>query len=182
VPLCLVNRLLCCVVLCVALFGCDNAAAPAAPDDAPEPPSAAEYTPPPDPGPDARAAFERGKALMAKGDLDEAINQLGRAVTIEPRFAQAYLHRAMARQRQGAAALAMVDADNALLHDPRLADAYRVRAELYERRFYLDNDPADKQRADDDRERHERLIGEQTADDFGGEVDEAIQRALQRDE
>jgi len=47
----------------------------------------------------AKQIVEAGKALAAKGDLEQAVATYNRALQIAPRYAEAYVHRGLARMR-----------------------------------------------------------------------------------
>jgi Flp pilus assembly protein TadD len=72
-----------------------------------------------DEGGDARDYLERGRALLEEGQLNEAIAELSRAVSLDPKLSQAHSLLAVAYDRKG-------------LHD-RAEDSYRRAIDVNER-------------------------------------------------
>ena len=78
----------------------------------------------------AHAYTSRGLARYRQGDVDGAIMDLDRAITINPGLAVAYLDRGTAHYTKGDKAGALADLDRALSINPRMADAYSNRGAI----------------------------------------------------
>jgi tetratricopeptide (TPR) repeat protein len=69
----------------------------------------------------------QGNDLVARGDLDGAIDAYTEAIRLDPRSTAGYLGRGLARGRKGQFVQAIADATEAIRLDPRHAPAYRNR-------------------------------------------------------
>ncbi|WP_051408851.1 tetratricopeptide repeat protein [Syntrophorhabdus aromaticivorans] len=76
--------------------------------------------------------MNRGTAYLVLGDYRAAIEDLGRAIEIDPKFAPAYLNRSTAYGVMGDHARAVADLNKALEINPQYALAYRNRGITYE--------------------------------------------------
>jgi predicted Zn-dependent protease with MMP-like domain len=94
---------------------------------------AAETVPEPDPV----LVFLTGIALLELGRGGEAVDELSRAVELDPEDAEFRSRLALALFRSGRFTEASVEVEQALKTDPRLPDAHFVRALLAERRGRL---------------------------------------------
>lgn len=74
--------------------------------------------------------FEKGLADYKKGNLDGAIKNFSRAVSLNGELAAAYYNRGIAHGNQGAYELAMRDYSKAIEIDPDFAEAYNNRGLL----------------------------------------------------
>ena len=79
----------------------------------------------------AHRFFEHGKAADQKGDIDQAIANYTRAITLHPQYADAYYKRGLAYDDKGEYGLAIADFDAALHINPQYVDAYRNRGVAY---------------------------------------------------
>jgi tetratricopeptide (TPR) repeat protein len=79
---------------------------------------------------DARAAFEKGRALGRSKKLDEARKEYEKATRIAPRFAAAWFELGLVHQMLNQAADARKAYGEALLADPRFIKPYRQMAFL----------------------------------------------------
>jgi serine/threonine-protein kinase len=96
------------------------------------------------PGPDAYSQFLQGRHYLNRGTPDgfrHAVEAYGQAVKLEPEYAMAYAGLALAQYADAGYSddtasiscgqkLAMAAAEQAVAHDPRLADAYAARGYL----------------------------------------------------
>ncbi|HEV2608189.1 MAG TPA: tetratricopeptide repeat protein, partial [Xanthomonadaceae bacterium] len=96
------------------------------------------------PGPDAYSQFLLGRHYLNRGTPDgfrHAVEAYGHALELEPEYAMAYAGLALAQYADAGYSddtatiargqkLAMVAAENAVAHDPGLADAYAARGYL----------------------------------------------------
>ena len=76
----------------------------------------------------AAAYFNRGNALLQKGDHDKAIADFDEVIRLEPKNASAYNNRGNARNEKGDADGAIDDFNTAVKHNARYASAYFNRA------------------------------------------------------
>lgn len=79
----------------------------------------------------AAAYFNRGNALSAKGDHDQAIADYGEAIKLDPKNASAYNNRGNARSDKGETDAALEDFNAAIKASPRYASAYFNRGNIY---------------------------------------------------
>jgi tetratricopeptide (TPR) repeat protein len=96
---------------------------------APPPPAAPSADAPAAPL-DAAALVRRAKASAVRGEYASAIDDLSRAIALEPSEAQHFVERAAVRVRAGQAVLAMADLDQALKLQPDFTEALLLRGEL----------------------------------------------------
>jgi tetratricopeptide (TPR) repeat protein/predicted aspartyl protease len=101
-------------------------------------PSPSSSSPPPAPATedptaptDAAGFTRRAAALTTRGEFAKAIDDLSRAVELEPANPQAWFDRALAQLRIGRPLLAMADLDKALALKPDHVQALLVRGRLY---------------------------------------------------
>src|SRR6185503_20219510 len=81
--------------------------------------------------------FNRGDAYREKGDLDNAIKDLGESLNLDGKNAAAYFSRATAFRSKGDLDNALADFDQAIKADPRNPSYYSTRSHvLYEKRDY----------------------------------------------
>jgi len=81
--------------------------------------------------PKMAGAYEgRGTALMAKGDLGNAIHDFDRAIGLDPKRAEAYLNRGLALLVMGKATEAHRDFERTLMLKPQLKDELKRRIEM----------------------------------------------------
>ncbi|HEV7820237.1 MAG TPA: tetratricopeptide repeat protein, partial [Burkholderiales bacterium] len=71
--------------------------------------------------------FNRGDAYREKGDLDNAITDLGESISIDGKNASAYFSRATAYRSKGDVDSALADFDQAIKADPRNPSYYTTR-------------------------------------------------------
>jgi len=75
----------------------------------------------------AVAYYDRGVTWYATGEVDHAIDDLSKALGIDPRYTEAYLIRGRAWHAKRDLARAIADYDRAIALDPRSAFAYNNR-------------------------------------------------------
>ncbi len=77
------------------------------------------------------------KTHLEKREYDKAISDCDKAISLDPKFARAYVVRADAESSAGDHDKAIADCDRALALNPRLAEAYMRRgsARLEKREF-----------------------------------------------
>jgi tetratricopeptide (TPR) repeat protein len=95
----------------------------------------------------ASAYNTRGHAFEAKGDMDDAIADYGRAIGVDPKNAAAYRYRGHAYKDKGDLDRAMADYNRAIELDPKSADAHTGRGAGFEARGDLDRAIASYSRA-----------------------------------
>jgi tetratricopeptide (TPR) repeat protein len=78
--------------------------------------------------PSERDCVERGSRRYEQGDIDGAITEFNRAITINEDFAEAYNHRGLAKAYKLDFLGAIADYSEAVEIRPELADAYKNRA------------------------------------------------------
>ena len=83
------------------------------------------------PPPDALGYTGRGIAYVKKGEYDQAISDLTKALEIYPRYAEAYINRGVIYERKSQYDQAISDFTKALEINPRDALAYSNRAIAY---------------------------------------------------
>jgi tetratricopeptide (TPR) repeat protein len=90
----------------------------------------------------AKAYVGLGNSLLeeGKGDADEAINKLDRAIQLDSNLAEAYFRRGRAKQYKGDKDGALDDYSKAIDHDANHATAYLYRGAIY---FYSKNKSAE---------------------------------------
>jgi tetratricopeptide (TPR) repeat protein len=103
---------------------------------------------------DKRRIKEQTAAYMFRGfgafnryRIDEAIQELSKAVELDPGYSPAYSHRADAYKDKGQVNEALADYSKAIAIDPRYAVAYLNRANLYAEKSEFDQAVADYTRA-----------------------------------
>lgn len=79
----------------------------------------------------AAAYFNRGNALLAKGDVDQAIADYDEAIKLDPKNASAYNNRGSVRSEKGDAEGALEDFNTAIKNNARYASAYFNRGNVY---------------------------------------------------
>lgn len=80
------------------------------------------------------AVFDvQGQLLLDKGAISGALSSFTEAVNLDPGSSIYLMHRAIARAGLGDLARAVQDLDQALVLDPHNADAYVLRARVYNR-------------------------------------------------
>ena len=89
----------------------------------------------------------RGFAAFNRYKTDEAIQELSKAVELDPRYPPAYSYRADAYKDKGQVKEALADYSKALAIDPKYSVAYLNRANLYAGKSELDQAVADYTRA-----------------------------------
>ena len=72
----------------------------------------------------------RLNARRTKGDLDGAISDYTKAISLSPKFTRAYYNRGAAYQARGDLSWAIADYDSAIRDDPEFIDAYVNRAQV----------------------------------------------------
>jgi tetratricopeptide (TPR) repeat protein len=77
--------------------------------------------------------YHRGTAYIELNKQDLAIKDLNRCIALDPKFAAAFINRAVALYDQGQYAAAKSDADTALSLDPSNAVAYNTRGVIVEK-------------------------------------------------
>ncbi|HZV00491.1 MAG TPA: tetratricopeptide repeat protein, partial [Planctomycetota bacterium] len=77
---------------------------------------------------DARAFANRGATYARRGELDRAIEDLTRAVEIDPQLVSAWFNRGLARERKGETSLAILDYSRAIAIAPDTAALWARRA------------------------------------------------------
>jgi tetratricopeptide (TPR) repeat protein len=82
--------------------------------------------------PSAAAVTREGVALLEKGEHGEAIKKFTRALEIDPKFVDAYIHRARAAHEKHDYDHALNDASQAIELDRKAARAYVYRAAAYD--------------------------------------------------
>jgi tetratricopeptide (TPR) repeat protein len=93
---------------------------------------------------DRRAAVAyslRGGAYSDKGDQDQAVRDLDRAIALKPGFPAAYAARGSAYARRGDLDAAMKNFDQAIDHQPDFAEAYYHRGIVWGKRSKYEEDP-----------------------------------------
>lgn len=75
--------------------------------------------------------YNRGTALMTKGDYDGAIQCFDKAIKVEPEFSEAYCHRGLSYYEKGNQDRALADFDKAIELNPEFVEAYYNRAVVY---------------------------------------------------
>src|SRR5436190_22500481 len=90
---------------------------------------------------------DRGIARRAKGDLDGAIADYDRAISLSPAYALAYYNRGIARGDRGDREGAIADYNKAVELNPAYASAYYNRGNVRRERGELDEAIADYTKA-----------------------------------
>src|SRR6185295_14918540 len=75
--------------------------------------------------------FNRGEAYREKGDLDNAIKDLGESINLEGKNAAAYFARATAQRAKGQLDPAIADYEQAIKFDPRNASYFSTHSHAY---------------------------------------------------
>ena len=78
----------------------------------------------------ANALQNRGTAYLDKGDIDRAIQDLDRAIRLDPNYANAFNSRGVAYEAKGEYERAIQDLDQAIRLDPDNANALNGRCWL----------------------------------------------------
>ena len=89
----------------------------------------------------------RGVAKGQKGDMDGALADLTKAITLNPKSAVAYSIRGLAKGKKGDLDGAMADCNRAIELDPKYADAYLNRGGVKTNKGDLDGAVADYTKA-----------------------------------
>ncbi|UCC65368.1 MAG: tetratricopeptide repeat protein [Anaerolineae bacterium] len=97
----------------------------------PQPTSLVVEASPSTPLSEAMAHYEAGAAAFEEWDLEEAIEELSRAIEADPGFAQAYYLRGAIYREKGEEAEAEADLSQAITLEPGLVEAYYERGDLY---------------------------------------------------
>lgn len=79
----------------------------------------------------AQSALEKAKKAFLKGNLDEMGRQLGKALTLSPRYSDALAFRAAIELNEKSFDQARSDAEAAVQYDPNCANAYLVLGSTY---------------------------------------------------
>jgi len=77
------------------------------------------------------AYYNRAHAYTSLGDYRQALKDLDKAITFNPKFAQSYYIRAIDYIGLGDYRQALKDLDKAITFNPKIAQAYYVRANVY---------------------------------------------------
>ena len=77
------------------------------------------------------AYYKRGNAYSHKGEYDRAIEDFGKAIALNPKYAKAYINRGNAYYHKGEYDRATKDYDKAIALDPKYALAYYNRGTAY---------------------------------------------------
>lgn len=80
---------------------------------------------------DAILANNHGKALSEKGEYAEALQELNRAIQLDPDLAHAFNNRGLVYAGMGEKAKALADYDEAIRLNPSLAPVYNNRARVW---------------------------------------------------
>lgn len=85
----------------------------------------------------AQSALEKAQRAFLKGNLDEVSRQLGKALTLSPRYSDALAFRAAIELNEKSLDQARSDAEAAVQYDPNCTNAYLVLGSTYNflRRF-----------------------------------------------
>ena len=78
--------------------------------------------------------MSRGLRELHAGSTDDAIEDFGDAITLDPTLAEAYRQRAVARYQAGDTAGAVADLQATVQHEPREFAAYETLAQIAEAR------------------------------------------------
>ncbi|MGE5279744.1 MAG: tetratricopeptide repeat protein [Deltaproteobacteria bacterium] len=97
----------------------------------------------------ARPRFNRGYVHQDRGELDLAIADYGKAIELDPDYAQAYNTRGTAYGDKGALDLALADFNKALSLNPRDHEAYVNRAAVNSEKGLTDLALADLRKAEE---------------------------------
>jgi tetratricopeptide (TPR) repeat protein len=81
--------------------------------------------------PSADAYRGRGVAYYEKGDLDRAMADFDKAITLDPKSARAYVDRAIIYEAKGQLDRAIAEDDQAIALDPKFDIAYNNRCSYY---------------------------------------------------
>ncbi len=79
----------------------------------------------------AAEAFEKGNTFLDKGDLNTAISVFTKAITLNPKDAQAYRNRGVAYEIKGDYDKAIADFTEAIRLDPKDAKAFGGRGSVH---------------------------------------------------
>jgi tetratricopeptide (TPR) repeat protein len=88
----------------------------------------------------ARDWFEKGKSHFSRGEWDEALDSLDRAIFLVPDFASAYYYRGLVRTQTGQYDKSIEDYSLAVAADPNLSPAYYIRGLTYGRKGHYDRE------------------------------------------
>jgi tetratricopeptide (TPR) repeat protein len=80
---------------------------------------------------------DAGRAKEAKGDLDGALADFNRALTLDPKNSDAYFNRGLLKDNKGDVNGALADLNLAIEFDPKNSNAYAVRGFLEEKKGIL---------------------------------------------
>ncbi len=90
----------------------------------------------------ALAFKDRGNVMMERRDLDRAMADYDRAITLAPDFAGAYSDRGQIWTAKNELDHALADLDRAIGLNPMLAPAYVARSHVWYRKYLFDHIPA----------------------------------------
>jgi TonB family protein len=99
------------------------------------------------PAQDFNFFLKRGETSSAKGDLDSALVDFGKAIELKPDSFDAYLYRGMAHLTKKALELAVADLGKAIELNPNSASAYAQRGNAFELKGDTAKAKADYQKA-----------------------------------
>lgn len=88
----------------------------------------------------------RGKALLAKGELDRAMTDLNKSLKFKPNYAEALAARGVVWSKKGAYADALADLDRSIAQEERV-ESYYARAQIQASQGNSDRALADFRRA-----------------------------------
>src|ERR1051326_581250 len=97
----------------------------------------------PDRSADAKQAIASGETKLRQGDLDGALGDYNRAISLRPRHAPAFAGRAFVYYQKGDLDRSVADFTRAVELDPRLSSAFGARAFVWLTRGELDRAIAD---------------------------------------
>lgn len=129
---------------------------------------------------EAAAAFNRGKLLAQRNDYAGAISNFSKAIELNPKFADVYVQRGIARRMNGQIEQAIEDFDKAGELNPQVIQNNRAVAQAYTNYGQMlstnskfeeaisDFDKAIKLFADDVRPYYERAQAQLLEEDFTG--------------
>jgi len=86
----------------------------------------------------AKQLAKKGAALMSMNKIDAAIESYTRAIALNPKYAEAYVQRGLARRARGDLAGSIEDYEKAALIDPKSVAGNRFVAEAYSNRGFIE--------------------------------------------
>ncbi|MGC8639880.1 MAG: tetratricopeptide repeat protein [Isosphaeraceae bacterium] len=90
--------------------------------------------------------LRQARILSVRGDHDQALSELNKALAIAPYLGEAYFQRGCVQQAKGEVDLALADFDQAIQCDPQLALAYLHRGRIRTEKGELESALADFER------------------------------------